>query len=131
MIHVLIVDDDTLICEQHAKLLRDLGCDVAKAFSGDEALEYLKKSDNAVDIIFSDLSMPGQDGYQLADEVHKINDNVVFCLVTNFYDTEFINSIEQENVNELCSKPLTREQVLNVFDRFSLKPSFEITKNKP
>ena len=62
---VLVVDDDPLVLEVTADMLKDLGCEVVTAASGMDALERL--SENAdVDILITDLNMPGMDGYELA-----------------------------------------------------------------
>jgi CheY-like chemotaxis protein len=66
---VLVVDDDAVIRLILAEAIRDAGWRVIEARSGADALSYLR-SDSHVDIIFSDIQMPGSmDGLQLARHV--------------------------------------------------------------
>lgn len=55
---ILIVEDEFLIRMVVADHLRDAGFHVTEAFNGDEAIEILK-SGAAVDLVFTDVRMPG------------------------------------------------------------------------
>lgn len=64
---ILIVEDEILIRMVIADYLRDCGYKVIEAASGDEALTLLQQEDIAIDIVFSDIEMPGDtDGFALA-----------------------------------------------------------------
>jgi len=55
---VLVVDDDPLVLEVTADMLKDLGCEVVAAASGTDLIERLL--DNAdIEILVTDLNMPG------------------------------------------------------------------------
>lgn len=63
---ILVVEDDVLIRMPIAQYLRDCGYRVIEAVSADEAMMVLTQ-ETAVDIVFSDLEMPGTlDGFGLA-----------------------------------------------------------------
>ena len=64
---ILVVDDNedvrAIVCEQ----LRSLGYQVVEVDSGDAALALLAERDGGVDLVFSDIVMPGKvDGLELA-----------------------------------------------------------------
>lgn len=64
---ILVVDDEVLIRFVIADYLRDCGYHVLEAASGDEALELLSSKSVTIDLVFSDVQMPGQtDGFGLA-----------------------------------------------------------------
>jgi DNA-binding response OmpR family regulator len=64
---VLVVEDDILLRLSIAAYLRDCGYRVIEAADADEALVVLKRPDLEVDILFSDVEMPGSmDGFGLA-----------------------------------------------------------------
>ena len=55
----------TIVCSGvTADMLKDLGCEVVTAASGMDALERLSENAN-VDVLITDLNMPGMDGYEL------------------------------------------------------------------
>ena len=68
---VLVVEDEVLIRMAVSDYLRECGFHVVEAGSADEAIEILK-SDTAVDIVFSDVNMPGKmDGFGLAQWIRR------------------------------------------------------------
>jgi CheY-like chemotaxis protein len=64
---VLVVEDEVLIRLVIADYLRECGYRVHEAASADEAIVVLESRDVSVDIVFSDVIMPGRmDGFGLA-----------------------------------------------------------------
>ncbi|HEY1751502.1 MAG TPA: response regulator [Caulobacteraceae bacterium] len=68
---VLVVEDETMIRELLAETLRQGGCEVVEAGSGDEALAILRGSPEP-DVLVTDVKMPGcVDGLELAARVRR------------------------------------------------------------
>lgn len=66
---ILVAEDEVLIRFAIADYLRECGFQVIEASSGDEAISVLQ-STLAVDVVFTDVQMPGErDGFQLAQWV--------------------------------------------------------------
>jgi CheY-like chemotaxis protein len=64
---ILVVDDEVLIRMVISDYLRGCGYRVIEAASGDEALTVLEHLETKVDIVFSDIDMPGSmDGFALS-----------------------------------------------------------------
>lgn len=68
-VRALVVDDDHDAVALVERTLRRCGADVATAFSAGEALGRL--ADRDFDVLISDLSMPGEDGFSLIREIRK------------------------------------------------------------
>ena len=62
---VLIVDDDEQVLDIESMFVEELGYPVSTACNAAEALKILDE-DQTVAILFSDITMPGMDGEQLA-----------------------------------------------------------------
>lgn len=69
LFRILIVDDDSRLCETGKLLLESQGYEVHVAGDGFEALIALKRS--LPDIIISDLSMPNMNGFELLSVVRR------------------------------------------------------------
>jgi two-component system NtrC family sensor kinase len=67
---VLLVDDEFMMRGVLAEILQDCGFQVVTAQSGEEAIGLLSKR-NDFDLVFSDIKMPGIDGFELAKWVHE------------------------------------------------------------
>jgi two-component system NtrC family sensor kinase len=61
---VLVVDDEPLICMLASDGLRNAGFRTLEAHNGQQAIDLLEKGEQ-VDVVFSDVQMPGMDGFEL------------------------------------------------------------------
>jgi CheY-like chemotaxis protein len=69
---VLVVEDEILIRWVIAEHLRECGYRVIEAGNGDEAIDVLRRTALAIDVVFSDVRMPGSiDGFALAQWVRR------------------------------------------------------------
>ena len=69
---ILVVEDEVLVRMVIADYLRECGYKVIEAASGDEALQILQRRDIAVDVVFSDVEMPGgMDGFALSTWIRQ------------------------------------------------------------
>jgi CheY-like chemotaxis protein len=69
---ILVVEDEILVRTAIAEYLRHCGYRVVEAASADEAMAVLKETAIQVDIVFSDIKMPGSlDGSGLAKWVRE------------------------------------------------------------
>ena len=72
MYTLLIVDDEAIIADGLYEVFQNLNSlelDVYKAYSGDEAMELLKKT--RIDIVLTDIRMPGMSGLQLMEHIQN------------------------------------------------------------
>ena len=68
---ILVVDDEALIRAMLSDYLQECGFKVLEASTADEAILIIEKSDVIIDLVFSDVSMPGSmDGFGLARWIH-------------------------------------------------------------
>ena len=67
----VVVDDDAMIRMQATEILEDAGYMVHEAKDGDQAVEMLEQHEAGVQVLFTDVEMPGstRDGFALAREV--------------------------------------------------------------
>ena len=78
---VLIVDDDEQVLDIASMFVEELGYPVSTAHNGAEALEILEE-DRTVAILFSDITMPGMDGEQLAERARALRPDLRIILTS-------------------------------------------------
>ena len=66
--NILLVDDEKSFVETMAKRLAKRDLNVAKAFSGEEALEYIHVHP-AIEVVILDVKMPGMNGREVLKEI--------------------------------------------------------------
>ncbi len=69
--NLLFVDDEQRILEELFELATYLGHKVYMASDADEALNILDKNIKLIDIVFTDLKMPGKSGLELVRDIEK------------------------------------------------------------
>jgi CheY-like chemotaxis protein len=83
--HILVVEDEELVAETAALVLRALGYRAKIVNSSMKAFELLDQG-SEFDMVFSDIVMPGgMDGLQLSDELHRRYPALPVLLVTGCY----------------------------------------------
>jgi response regulator RpfG family c-di-GMP phosphodiesterase len=121
---VLCVDDEPSIVSALRRLFRTSGYRVVTALSGAEALALLERE--PVDLVFSDMRMPGMDGAQLLEQVHTRWPNTARVLLTGYADMRStIAAINSGQVYRYITKPWADEEILatarQVFERQALE----------
>lgn len=66
---VLVIEDQPLVAKMIATLLREAGCDVAEAFTGEDALELAGADD--FNLITTDIDLPGMSGFELCEHFKR------------------------------------------------------------
>jgi two-component system, cell cycle response regulator CpdR len=72
---VLAVDDEPLVLDVLAAMLEDIGCEVVTAANAGEALQRLV-SEARIEILITDLNMPGVNGYELAEAARRLREGL-------------------------------------------------------
>jgi len=80
---VLVVEDEVLIRWVITEHLRNCGYRVMEAGSGDEAIDILRRTALTVDVVFTDVQMPGSiDGFALAQWVRRQRPTIKLILTS-------------------------------------------------
>ena len=79
---VLIVEDDALLLTTTADILRDAGHEVIEASDGSDALQQVENT--AVDLLLTDIRMPGIDGWALAERFRERRPDLPVVYATGF-----------------------------------------------
>lgn len=78
---ILVVEDEILLRVALAEYLRECGFKVYEAGTGEEAITLLRSAKIKVDLVFSDVEMPGKvDGFALAQWLKKNQPNIPVML---------------------------------------------------
>jgi DNA-binding NtrC family response regulator len=108
---ILVVDDERdielLFRQRFRKALREGWLRMQFAFSGEEALEVLSKSeDTGATLILSDINMPGMSGITLLEQVRFRFPQMKVVMVTAYGDDEHRRQTEELGAYAFLSKPV-------------------------
>jgi two-component system, cell cycle sensor histidine kinase and response regulator CckA len=108
---ILVVDDEDAVNRLVSRYLTHLGYRVLEACSGDEALALVRRQRPPIDLVLSDVVMPGLDGIALAARLLAWCPGPSVILMTGTLPGE----VERMNVNgqlvPVLRKPLNLDQL--------------------
>ncbi len=109
---ILVVDDEPEIREIIAEAFEMLGCQTALAANGKEAIAYVMN--NTVDLIVSDIRMPGGDGLFLLKYLRTVLFlKVPLILVTGYTDLS-VDQLKEMGAAAVINKPFSAQRLIEV-----------------
>ena len=133
-LHVLVVDDDALVCRVTTEYLISIGYTVETALSGNEALEKFRAG--RFDLVVTDQGMPRMSGDQLASAVKRVAPNTPVILLTGAGKTVESAAEDSKAVDFIVSKPLSMAALRRVLAKVKalehrLRPEPETVTDRP
>lgn len=110
---ILVVDDEKLIRELCVHALWNYR--VLQAGSCEEALRIYERE--AVDLVLSDIMMPGESGIDLLRQVKALDPNATVVIMTGFVDKETILNALKEGADDFLNKPLNLLQLKTTVEK--------------
>jgi PAS domain S-box-containing protein len=103
---ILVVEDEAQVRQVSTEQLRDLGYGILEAANGPDALKLLA-SDERIDLIFTDIVMPGMTGRMLADEAVKRRADVKILYTTGYTRNAVVHNGVLDHGTQFIAKPYT------------------------
>ena len=117
---ILIVDDDTGTLHALKTGLMSLGNNVCLAQNASQALDTLESSLNdpdPIDVMVTDLRMPGVNGVRLIELSRKIKPRLPAILMTAYGDQSIQKKIKALQECEYLEKPFTQKKLQKVINK--------------
>jgi two-component system alkaline phosphatase synthesis response regulator PhoP len=103
MKNVLVIEDDKTISDLINIHLKDMNCEVTRAYDGKEGLKYALE--NRLDLVVLDLMLPGMDGLEICKELRK-QENYTPVLMLTAKSEEFDKVLGLElGADDYLTKP--------------------------
>ncbi len=103
---ILFVEDEDAVRGVAAKLLRARGYEVIEAASGEEALELAEEHAGSIDLMISDVVMPGMQGPDLLKAARVYLGGAPVMFISGYAEAEFSNLLEGEANISFLPKPI-------------------------
>lgn len=109
---ILVVDDEkdiqTLFEQRFRKESKSGEMQLAYAFSGEEALDYIHSHSQEVVLILSDINMPGMSGLVLLDKIKQefAVPPPIVMMVTAYGDSENYSRAMELGADDFLTKPI-------------------------
>ena len=126
---VAAVDDEIHALERFERMVSEIGgLELCGLFdSGEKLLAYL--AENALDVVFLDIEMPGISGLQLSEQIQNLNEQIDIVFVTAF-NQYAVEAFEVQAVDYIM-KPLTEERLNKTLKRLQKTSGKPANAGKP
>src|SRR5205823_6446719 len=104
---ILVVDDEESLLTMGETILSSYGYRVLTANSGQKALEILGQNNGSIDLVLTDLVLPGMSGRELAGQIKQL-----WAGTRVLRTSGYVWPGGQENERDYLQKPFTCEELL-------------------
>ena len=109
---ILLVEDEEAVRAFGARALASRGYTVIEAASGAEALQVVEESDQAIDLIVSDVVMPEMDGPTMFGELRKRGITAKIIFVSGYAEEAFSRNLPEGETFGFLPKPFSLKQLV-------------------
>lgn len=103
---ILFVEDEDIVRGVAARLLRARGYEVIEAADGEAALALAEEHAGKIDLLISDVIMPGIDGPSLLKKARGFLGNAPVMFISGYAEAEFSDLLEDEPGVTFLPKPI-------------------------
>lgn len=109
MFSILVVEDNEVLNEMISTKLKLENYDVYSVFDGEEALNALEHEH--IDLIISDIMMPGIDGYELTKSLRDINSTIPILMISAKNQIEDMEKGFSAGTDDYMVKPINMQEM--------------------
>ena len=110
---ILLIDDEAIVIEVSAQMLKKMGYDVLTAHNGRQAIEIYKRNSDKVAIVILDLVMPGMGGGEVYDRLKEIDSDVKVLLSSGYSIGDRAAEILSRGCDGFIQKPFNLSGLSN------------------
>jgi CheY-like chemotaxis protein len=103
---ILVVEDDDIVRMLIVDVLEELEFKVLEADGSEQALEILKERDQHIDLMMTDVGLPGMDGRELADKARALRPALPIMFASGYAE-----NIDVPDGMHLIGKPFSIDQL--------------------
>jgi len=110
---LLLVEDDKSVRDLAARIFRERGYKVTVAAEGTEALRAFAAAPDQIDLVVTDLIMPGMSGRELVQALHHIRPNLKALYVSGYTEDEIVRRGLHDPGVAFLQKPFTADVLVS------------------
>ncbi len=125
---ILVIDDDTYICNLLENLLNNHGYKATIAYKGSSGLDLFKKEE--FDLVLLDFRLPDTDGLKMLSEIKKINVKVPVIIITGYSDVRIAVKLMKAGASDYITKPIYHEEILQLIEKILNQKAEPVKKSE-
>jgi two-component system cell cycle sensor histidine kinase/response regulator CckA len=109
---ILLVEDEGIVRELLGEVLAEAGYEVLAAASGEEALTVSESHQGPIELVLTDLVMPGLSGRELVERLGEARPEVIVVYMSGYTEDAIVRHGVREASATFLQKPFTLDDVL-------------------
>ena len=109
---LLLVEDERIVRDTAARILRQAGASVTETRDGDEAVRTFERDPAAFDLVLCDMTMPGRDGGEICRALVALEPNLRFVVMSGHDREETLAKLAGCKLAGFVSKPFASNDLL-------------------
>ena len=119
--HILLVEDEEMLARLQRRALMRAGYRVTMAKNGNEGYEKWQEEKATIDLVLTDMTMPGLSGMELAEKIIIDDPAAKIILCTGYSDLVDEEGALSTGIKQYLSKPVRNSLLLGAIERCLLK----------
>ena len=113
---ILLVEDEPFVREATCCILQNAGFEVLPVVDALHAMEVYEECKRAIDLVMTDMVLPGRSGEQLGQDLRQHSPQVVLLLTSGYGNPEFETEAHDSRTYFL-SKPYSRRTLVEKIEK--------------
>jgi CheY-like chemotaxis protein len=109
---ILLVEDEPAVRHMISRVLQEYGYGVMEASGGHQALGVIERSEGSIDLLVTDVILPGMDGAELARRATELHPQLGVLFVSGYTDDEVVRRGLLDAGRPFLQKPFTPEALV-------------------
>lgn len=114
---ILIAEDDNINFLLFQKMMKDKDFEIIRAKNGQEAVDICISNSN-IDLVLMDIKMPVLNGFEAVEQIKPIRPELPIIAQTAYSSSEDRIKIEKAGFDDYITKPLSRERLFELIDKY-------------
>ncbi len=110
---LLLAEDEKVVRQVLKRILENAGYKVQAARSGEQALEIYNSMPETIDLLVTDVVMPGMSGLDLAQQILKLRPGFKVLFLSGYAADDLPSGRRPDPAQSLLQKPVSREVLLS------------------
>ena len=115
--HILLVEDEQMLARLQQRALLRAGYSVTIAADGAEGYQIWKNQKDTIDLILTDMTMPGMSGADLARRIFREKPDAIIILCTGYSDQIDETGALEIGIKDYLSKPVSNSALLLAIEK--------------
>lgn len=115
MNNILVIDDDSYICNLLVNYLEKNGYQAQYSLTGNKGIKLIEKK--KFDLVLSDFRLPDGDGMEILKKIKELKPDLPVIIMTAYADVRMAVKLIKSGAFDYVTKPIQPEEILNLINK--------------